>query len=122
MVAKAGFQGFNIDPETSFVPDAISCKEALDNAGLGCSICAFPASLEDVHGALDYCVNIDATALVINARIFPFSPEDAVEFVESTLELGRNEIARLRESVRAQALESACLGESDHGVHVSSAQ
>ncbi len=90
MVAKAGFQGFNIDPETSFIPDANTCKEVLDNAGLGCSICAFPASLEDVHGALDYCVNIDATALVINARIFPFSPEDAVEFVESTLELGRN--------------------------------
>ena len=42
MVASAGFQGFNIDPETPFIPDVKSCRAALANAGLGCSICAFP--------------------------------------------------------------------------------
>ena len=90
MVASAGFQGFNIDPETPFIPDVKSRRAALANAGLGCSICAFPASLEDVRASLNYCVEIDAKALVINARIFPFSPEDAVPFVENALELGRN--------------------------------
>ena len=88
-VAEAGFHGLNIDPDTQFVPEASVSKEALDNAGLTCSMCGFPATVDDMRKCLDWCVDMDANGLVVNARFFPPRPEQAVDFVSACLELGK---------------------------------
>lgn len=96
MVASNGFNGFNIDPGTEFIPAVGQLKTALDNAGLTCSICAFPGSIDEVKKALDYCDQVNATALVLNARVFPFSPNDAAEFVNASIELGKTSNTQLQ--------------------------
>jgi hypothetical protein len=90
MVAGAGFTGFNIDLGTPFVPSPRECRKYLVNAGLACSICAFPRSLEEVKVSLGLCEILEATSLVLNARVFPDTPFDAVDFVQQSLELGKS--------------------------------
>jgi len=90
MVAAAGFHGLNIDPDTDFIPSRADTRNALINSGLSCSMCGFPSCLDDVRFCLDWCTDLDATALVVNARFFPLNPGEAMEFVQSSMELGRS--------------------------------
>ena len=89
MIAEAGFHGFNIDLSTSALPSMAELKSSLTHAGLGCSICAFPRSMDDVKKSIEDCLFIDASALILNARIFPFTPEEAVEFVSESIRSGK---------------------------------
>ena len=90
MVAAAGFDGFNIDLGTPFVPSPGECRRQLTNAGLACSICAFPRNIEEVKASLGLCETLEATSLVLNARVFPDSPPEAVDFIQQSIELGNS--------------------------------
>lgn len=88
MLVEAGFHGVNIDPDTPYVPKLAQCRNVLHSFGLQNSLCAFPANLDDLKASLDQCVNMDSTALVVNARIFPNHASESRDFVERSLDLG----------------------------------
>ena len=88
MLVEAGFEGVNIDLVTPFIPPIEILDKTLRDWGLSNSICAFPATLDDVRHSLDQCVRLDATALVLNARIFPFEVGACVDFVGRSLDMG----------------------------------
>jgi hypothetical protein len=88
-VAEAGFSGLNIDLGTSFIPSLNELSIVLKNSGLACAICAFPETLDDVSQSLEESSHLGATALVLNARIFPLHAEGAVDFVQRSIDLGK---------------------------------
>ena len=49
---------------------------------------AFPATVDDLKRCLEKSALLNATSLVVNARFFPFNPEQAVGFIEQSIHAG----------------------------------
>jgi hypothetical protein len=88
MVSEAGFNGLNIDLDTQFMPGLAEIRDILKRSQLRCSVVAFPSTIDDLKRSLEKSVQLDATSLVVNARFFPFTPQQAVGFVEQSIHAG----------------------------------
>ena len=88
MISEAGFDGFNIDLDTRFMPGLVEIQDTLKQWQLRCSVVAFPATVDDLKRCLEQSAQLNATSLVVNARFFPFNPEQAVGFIEQSIHAG----------------------------------
>ena len=90
MIAEAGFDGIGIDLAGGDVPTVDRAKKLLSDWGLGCQITAFPATVDDLRRTLETAAALDARMVVVNARYFPFTPEEGADFVHRCLEAGNS--------------------------------
>jgi hypothetical protein len=88
MIAEAGYDGVGIDFAWSDVSDARKHLPMMQKYDLGCALVAFPSSLEDLQGVIDLSKEFDTRYIAINARYFPWTPEEAVPRVRGWLEMG----------------------------------
>lgn len=88
-IADAGFDGVSLDLAWSDLDDARRCAPFLGKYNLGCAMIAFPATVDDLQGVADLGAEFDARYIAINARYFPWTPEQAVERVTRWLETGQ---------------------------------
>ena len=89
MIAEAGFDGACIDLAGGDVATAMKAKPLFASHGLGCTINAFPASVEDLTPVLEMAAAFDARFVTVNGRAFPFTPEEGAAYVRGWLGLGQ---------------------------------
>ena len=71
MVAEAGFDGMDI---YTFAPEkSRAAKKLLNAAGLACSTCAFPKSVEGFQADLDMAAELEARHLNIIVQMYPMT-------------------------------------------------
>ncbi len=86
MVAKAGFDGMDI---YTFAPEkSRAAKKLLNEAGLACSCCAFPRSVEGFQADLDMAVELEARHLNIIVQMYPMTVDEGVDILGRMLEMG----------------------------------
>ena len=90
MIAEAGFEGVGIDLAGSDVPMVDRAKKILSDWGPVCLITACPANINDLRRTLEIAAALDARMVVVNARYFPFTPEEGASFVHRCLEAGNS--------------------------------
>ncbi len=88
MIAEAGYDGACIDLASGDIETAIKSKPLFAAHGLGCSINAFPDSVEDLKPVIEMAHDFNAVAVVVNGRVFPYTPEEGAEAVRGWLALG----------------------------------
>ncbi|MDH3692951.1 MAG: sugar phosphate isomerase/epimerase [Gammaproteobacteria bacterium] len=89
LAAQAGYDGLNIDLCVPDMPPNHEIKQYLTAAGLDCSITAFPTSVESLKPVLEMASELDATSIIVNARYFPFTPQEGTDYVEQSVESGK---------------------------------
>lgn len=87
MAAEAGYHGICIDMGGGDVPTVERAEPLFKQHNLGCTICAFPDSVEALKPVLDMAARLDARFININARYFPFTPAQGAAFVTDSLAL-----------------------------------
>jgi hypothetical protein len=88
MIAEAGYDGVGIDFAQSDVEDARTHLPMMKKYNLACALIAFPTTLDDLQGVIDLSKEFDTRYIAVNARYFPWTPEEAVPRVEAWLEMG----------------------------------
>jgi len=86
-IAEAGYDGFSIDMESDDFPSAKQVKPFIRDYGLGSVLVAFPATLEDMKPIFHMANELESRFVAINAKYFPFTPEEGADFVRRSLEL-----------------------------------
>ncbi|MBT5435469.1 MAG: TIM barrel protein [Rhodospirillaceae bacterium] len=85
MVAEAGFDGMDI---YTFAPEkSRAVKKMLNDAGLACSCCAFPKSIEGFQADLDMAAELEARHLNIIVQIYPLTVEEGADILARMLEM-----------------------------------
>lgn len=86
MVADAGFDGMDI---YTFAPDkSRTAKRLLDDRGLGCTVCAFPKSVEGFQADIDMALELGGRHLNIIVQIYPMTVDEGVDILGRMLEMG----------------------------------
>ena len=86
MVAAAGYDGMDI---YSFAPEkSRAAKKLLDAAGLACTCCAFPKSVEAFQDDIDIALELGARHLNIIVQMYPMKVAEGVAILETMLEMG----------------------------------
>ncbi|MFT5111613.1 MAG: hypothetical protein ACI8P9_000933 [Parasphingorhabdus sp.] len=88
MIAAADYDGVGIDFAWSDVNDARKHLPLMEKYNLGCALIAFPATVEDLQGVINLASEFDTRYIAINARYFPWTPEEAISRVNAWLEMG----------------------------------
>jgi len=88
MIAEAGYAGVALDFAWNDIDDARACLPFMQRHGLGCALIAFPKSLDDLQSVIDLSTEFDTRYIAINARYFPWTPEEAEPMVRGWLEMG----------------------------------
>ena len=88
MMAEAGFAGVALDFAWNDLDDARACLPVMQKLDLACALIAFPKDLDDLQGVVDLAADFDTRYIAINARYFPWTPEEAVPMVYGWLEMG----------------------------------
>jgi hypothetical protein len=88
MIAEADYDGVGIDFAWSDIDDARKHLPMMKKYNLGCALIAFPKTQEDLQGVIDLASEFDTRYIAVNARYFPWTPEEAVPRVEAWLEMG----------------------------------
>ena len=86
-IADAGYDGFSIDMESEGFPSAQQVQPFIREYGLGSILVAFPATHEDMKSIFQMANELDSRFVAINAKYFPFTPEEGADFVRRSLEL-----------------------------------
>ena len=90
MIAHAGYDGAAIDFASADLPTARRALPLFQEHGLGCLLIAFPRCVDDLKPVLEMAVTASARFVAINAKVFPFTPEEGARFVSDCLALGRS--------------------------------
>ncbi len=88
LAAQAGYDGLNIDLCVPDIPAHREIRQHLEAAELSCSITAFPTTVESLRPVLDMAGELDATSIIVNARYFPFTPQEGADYIEQCVEMG----------------------------------
>ena len=88
MVAEAGYDGMAIDLADSDIATMRACKPLFRAHGLGCSVTAFPRSVEDLAPVIELAHECGGRFITLNGRVFPFTPEEGAGHVRGWLALG----------------------------------
>jgi len=92
MVAAAGFAGMGIDlvARTDIV-EARRLEQLYARHGLGCSINAFPETIEELRPVLHMAKDFNARFVNIIGRVMPISVEDMIPVVRAWMAMGAEE-------------------------------
>jgi hypothetical protein len=88
MIAAAGYDGACIDLGSGDFSTATKSKPLFAAHGLRCSINAFPDSVEGLKPVIEMAHDFNAVAVVVNGRVFPYTPEEGADAVRGWLALG----------------------------------
>ena len=88
MIAEAGYAGVALDFAWNDLDDARACLPLMQHYDLGCALIAFPTSAEDLQGVIDLAADFETRYIAINARYFPWTPQEAEPRVRRWLEMG----------------------------------
>ena len=92
MVAAAGFAGMGIDLVAKTDLDhARKLRHLYDRHGLGCSINAFPNTIEELRPVLHMAKDFDARFVNIIGRVMPVSVTDMIPVVRAWITMGAKE-------------------------------
>lgn len=89
LAAQAGYHGLNIDLCVPDMPPNQEIKQHLTASGLDCSITAFPTTVESLRPVLEMASVLNANSIIVNARYFPFTPQEGADYIEQSVELGK---------------------------------
>ena len=88
MIAEAGFDGMDL---YSFTPDlSRRAKKLLDAAGLACTCCAFPKSIEGFQSDIDMALELGARHLNVIGQLYPMTVAEGADIVRRWLDMGDN--------------------------------
>jgi hypothetical protein len=87
MVAEAGYDGMSIDMASRDIPTVEEAKPLLADHGLHNILVAFPNTLEELKPVFDMAGELSSRFVAINAKVFPFTPQEGAQFVTQALEL-----------------------------------
>lgn len=87
MVAEAGYDGMSIDMASRDIPTLEEAKPLLADHGLQNILVAFPNTLEELKPVFAMAGELSSRFVAINAKVFPFTPEEGADFVRRALEL-----------------------------------
>jgi len=86
MIAEAGFDGMDL---YSFVPDlSRRARKLLDQAGLACTCCAFPKSVEGLQDDLDMALELGARHLNVIGQLYPMTVDEGADIIRRWLDMG----------------------------------
>ena len=88
MIAEAGYAGVAVDFAWNDIADARKCIPYMQQYELGCALIAFPSTLEDLREIVALAGEFDTRYIAINARYFPWTPQEAESRVRGWLEMG----------------------------------
>jgi len=88
MIAEAGFDGMDL---YSFTPDlSRRAQKLLDKAGLACTCCAFPKSIEGFQSEIDMALELGARHLNVIGQLYPMTVAEGADIVRRWLDMGDN--------------------------------
>lgn len=89
MVAEGGYDGMSIDMASRDIPTVEEAKPLLRDFGLQNILVAFPNDLEELKPVYAMAGELGSRFVAINAKVFPFTPEEGADFVRRALELAQ---------------------------------
>ncbi|MDA1071021.1 MAG: sugar phosphate isomerase/epimerase [Proteobacteria bacterium] len=87
LVAEGGYDGMSIDMASRDIPTLEEARPLLADHGLQNILVAFPNTLEELKPVFDMAGELSSRFVAINAKVFPFTPQEGAQFVRSALEL-----------------------------------
>jgi hypothetical protein len=92
MVAAAGFDGMGIDlVSTGDLAHAATLKQLYERHELGCSINAFPNSIEELRPVLHMARDFGARFVNVMGRVMPIALADMIPVVRAWIAMGEEE-------------------------------
>ena len=88
MVAGAGYDGMAIDLAETDIPTMRACRPLYHRYKLGCTVTAFPSSVEDLKPVIELAHDCNARFITLNGQVFPFFVREGADVVRGWLELG----------------------------------
>lgn len=86
LLAEAGYAGMDL---YSFKPDiSRPARELLDKAGLACTCCAFPKSIQGFQSDIDMALELGARHLNVIGQMYPLTVDEGAGIIQSWLEMG----------------------------------
>ena len=86
-IAEAGYNGFSIDMGSGVFPSTQQVLPFIRDLGLGSILVAFPSSIGDLKAIFHMANELGSRFVAINAKYFPFTPEEGADFVRRALDL-----------------------------------
>jgi hypothetical protein len=97
MVAAAGFAGMGIDlVAKTDIGQARTLRHLYDRHGLGCSINAFPDTIEELRSVLHVAKDFNARFVNIIGRVMPISVEEMIPVVRAWIAIAAEEGVAVR--------------------------
>jgi hypothetical protein len=85
MIAEAGFAGMDI---YSYRPEqSRAIKKLLDRAGLACTCCAFPKSIEGFKTDIDFALEVEARHLNVIGQMYPMTVAEGADIIRRWLDM-----------------------------------
>ena len=86
MIVEAGYDGMDL---YSFVPDlSRRAAKLLDQAGLACTCCAFPKSIEGLQDDIDMALELGARHLNVIGQLYPMTVAEGADIIKRWLDMG----------------------------------
>ena len=86
MLSEAGYAGMDL---YSFRPEiSLPARKLLDKAGLACTCCAFPKSIEGFQSDIDMALELGARHLNVIGQMYPLTVTEGADIVKRWLEMG----------------------------------
>ena len=86
-VAEAGYDGMSIDMASRDIPTVEEAKPLFREFGLENILVAFPNSVEELKPVYAMAGELSSRFVAINAKVFPFTPQEGADFVRASLDL-----------------------------------
>ncbi len=86
MIAEAGYDGMDL---YSFVPElSRPAAKLLNRAGLACTCCAFPKSIEGFQDDIDMALELGARHLNVIGQLYPMTVSEGADIIKCWLDMG----------------------------------
>jgi hypothetical protein len=89
-VSEAGYAGLSIDMGSGDHPSVEQAKPLFAEYGLASMLVAFPTTVESLKPVFDMASALDARFVAINAKYFPFTPQEGAVYVRDALALAKS--------------------------------
>lgn len=85
MLAEAGYAGMDL---LGFRPEVSrSANKRLQQAGLACTCCAFPKSIDGFQADIDMALELGARHLNVIGQMYPFTVEEGADIIKRWLDM-----------------------------------
>lgn len=89
-VADAGYAGLSIDMGSGEHPSVERAKPLFTEFGLASMLVAFPTTIESLKPVFEMATQLDSRFVAINAKYFPFTPQEGADYVRAALSLAQS--------------------------------